>query len=403
MSLYFLKPTQSLKPEQVAEIQGEYGPLTISERLVQKIWVRGDFRQSGLKTLEGRQLELLNLGNWNQLDGPDFKNVSLLIDGKPVHGDAELHFYDSDWEAHGHDKDSAFANVVLHILVFPPKKRTRAARCNVKHSLLFIDLLPQGLESYAEEEMLEVLATGDELALEEHLLSLDLEGRVSRLMKAARKRWKGKVEFARKRLELLGWEEACHQTAMEILGYRYNRPAMLFVAGDYTLGALRSGSYTAEEIFEAGRGRWRLRGSRPANQPKQRLVQYLEWVAERPQWPEDLTGWGTGILKHLQTSAGNPSRKGLNLKMWKQKCAEQVIASKVGGTRIENLVCDGFLPLLAAHSNEDFFLPWYHWYPGDAPSALKQLYSRLSEGRSALGPGSNGSYQGLIGCLLEKP
>jgi len=60
----------------IAEIEGEYGPLTISERMVQKIWAKGDFRKSDLKTLEGAHLEILDLGQWNLLAGPDFKQVS---------------------------------------------------------------------------------------------------------------------------------------------------------------------------------------------------------------------------------------------------------------------------------------------------------------------------------------
>ena len=147
------------------------------------------------------------------------------------------------------------------------------------------------MESYAEEEVLGALSAGEESELEETLLSLRLEDRKSRLMNAARKRWIGKVNYARKRLELLGWEEACHQTAMEILGYRFNRSVMLFLAGDYSLEALRSGGFSAETIFEAGKGRWKLRGSRPANHPKNRIDQYLSWVAARPQWPSGLEDW----------------------------------------------------------------------------------------------------------------
>ena len=207
------------------------------------------------------------------LAGPDFKNVVLRIDGELLHGDAELHFFESDWDAHGHGKDPAFDDVILHILVFPPKPRTSPTRCSIEHSLLFIDLLPQGLESYAEEEVLGALADGETTALEERLLILPLEQRQEKLLKAAKSRWLGKVDYARKRLEILSWENACHQTAMEILGYRYNRAVMLFLAGDYTLEAIRSGSHSVEDIFRAGKGRWKLSGSRPANHPKIRLDQ----------------------------------------------------------------------------------------------------------------------------------
>ena len=391
-----------MKPEIVAEIEGEYGPLTVSERLVQKIWARGEFRRDNLQTLEGKSLEIRDLGTWNLLSGPDFKNVSLVIDGEAVNGDAELHFFDSDWEAHGHESDPAFNHVVLHILVFPPKKRRAPVRCSVEHSLLFLDLLPQGLEAYAEEEVLGALSAGDESALEEALLSLPLENRKTKLTEAARKRWTGKVTFARKRIELIGWDEACHQTALEILGYRYNRAAMLFLAGDYTLNALRSGDYTAEKLFEAGKGRWKLRGSRPANHPRQRLKQYLEWVRARPHWPQQLKEWGQVAHGFVRDCPGDATRKTLGIAELKKALSSDVLNDSVGGTRIENLVCDGFLPLLSAQTGDDCFSIWYQWFPGDVPSVLKQLFSRLGEGASKLGPSCNGGYQGMIGCMLEK-
>ena len=49
-----------MKPQIVAEIEGEYGPLTVTEELVQKIWARGDFRRTDLQTQEGADLEILD-------------------------------------------------------------------------------------------------------------------------------------------------------------------------------------------------------------------------------------------------------------------------------------------------------------------------------------------------------
>ena len=75
-----------MKPETIAEIEGEYGPVTISERLVQKIWARGEFRRTDLRTREGATLEIVDLGKWNLLGGPDFKGVAILVDGVSYRG-----------------------------------------------------------------------------------------------------------------------------------------------------------------------------------------------------------------------------------------------------------------------------------------------------------------------------
>lgn len=390
-----------MKSEFVAEIEGEYGPLTISEHLVQKIWARGDFLKFGIKTLEGSALEILNLGQWNLLAGPDFKGVSIKVDGQIIHGDAELHFFDSDWGSHGHESDTEFRNVILHILVFPPKKRNRPIQCSVPHSLLFLELLPQGLESYAEEEALGSLTIGDESDLEIELMSLPLEERMSVLEEGARKRWQGKLGYARSRIQTLGWEEACHQTALEILGYRYNRTTMLFIGGDYSLEALRSGKFSASELFEAGKPRWRVSGTRPANHPKQRLRQYNEWVSLKPFWPVDLEKFKINAPRYEGSNWAALSRKELGLRMLKNKISEEVMADTIGGSRIENLVCDGFLPLLSAHKAKDLFPFWYHWYPGDIPESLRKLIRRLWHNGSRTSPICNGGFQGLLQRSLE--
>ena len=322
----------------IAKIEGEYGPLTISERMVQKIWAKGDFRKSDLKTLEGAHLEILDLGQWNLLAGPDFKQVSIKVDGKVKYGDAELHFFDSDWETHNHGSDPAFNNVILHILVFPPKIRKRSIRCSIEHTLLLLDLLPQGLESYAEEEALGALISGDETGLEESLLEQTFEVRMTLLVETARKRWKAKVAYAKGRLDTLGWEEACHHTALEIMGYRYNRAAMLFLAGDYSLSALRSGNHTASDLYQAGHGRWRTSGTRPANHPRQRLFQYEDWINQRPLWPSDLETLLKRFPQVANSEVLSSTRKSLGLAKIRPLLAENVVGGAVGGTRIENLI-----------------------------------------------------------------
>lgn len=390
-----------MKQVHVAEIEGEYGPLTVSEQLVQKIWARGEFRRTDLFTQEGASLEIVDLGTWNRLAGPDFKNVAIKVDGQPLNGDAELHFFESDWVAHGHERDPAFANVILHILVFPNKSAKQTSGCFVKHSLLFLDLLPQGLESYAEEEALGVLAAGEETALEESFLSVPLSERIPQLVEAAEKRWSAKVAYAAQRIALLGWEEACHHTALEILGYRYNRAAMLFVAGDYSLKSLRSGGFSAIDLYEAGKGRWRLSGTRPANLPLHRLTQYQDWVESKPHWPGDLESLAADMSGVGSYSVMEIDRKALKISGLRAQISKSIVADFVGGTRIENLICDGFLPLMAARRENSLFAHWYHWFPGDIPSVLKKLIKTTCKDANPKLPLCNGSIQGALQRLIE--
>jgi hypothetical protein len=51
----------------VAEIQGLYGPFTFTERLLQKIWLRGEFDAAHAIAEDGRTLRILSPGRWNLL------------------------------------------------------------------------------------------------------------------------------------------------------------------------------------------------------------------------------------------------------------------------------------------------------------------------------------------------
>lgn len=68
------------------------------------------------KTLSGKRLQVLSPGKINRLPGPDFRDVALLIEGNIIVGDAEFHQKSSEWIKHNHYTDSAYNNVVLHIV-----------------------------------------------------------------------------------------------------------------------------------------------------------------------------------------------------------------------------------------------------------------------------------------------
>ena len=60
------------KYERVEEMQGLYGPFTIAERVVQKIWLRRDFEQTGLRLVDGRSLLIARRANGTSWAGRIF-------------------------------------------------------------------------------------------------------------------------------------------------------------------------------------------------------------------------------------------------------------------------------------------------------------------------------------------
>ena len=65
----------------VEEMPGLYGPFTFSERLLQRLWARGEFDAAGARTADGRAVEILEPGKWNRLGGPDFRGARLRLGG----------------------------------------------------------------------------------------------------------------------------------------------------------------------------------------------------------------------------------------------------------------------------------------------------------------------------------
>ena len=68
-----------------------------------------------LQTTTGEPVEVIDAGLPNTNAGPDFFNAKLKIGGTLWVGNIEVHTLASDWMMHGHDKDAAYDNVILHV------------------------------------------------------------------------------------------------------------------------------------------------------------------------------------------------------------------------------------------------------------------------------------------------
>ena len=389
----------------VAEIQGLYGAFSFPEKLLQKIWLRGDFDRAGLVTTEGRHVRVRHPGKWNLLGGPDFKGARLgFDDGPEIIGDVELHLLADGWAAHGHAADRAYDGVVLHVVLFPPEPGhvTRGGDGSAIPVAALLPLLHHDLEQFAAEEAVELLANRPASRIHEELATLPAAELTQLLNRHAERRWRQKVHFARVRVQRLGWTAACHHAALEILGYRFNRAPMLRIAAAWPLGEWVRPVTDSDAIFAAESGTWSLQGVRPANHPRLRLRQYAAWVRAQPDWPGQLMALGESLPASVLDSATGVARRTGQFAKLRETMAVKLGATAVGGTRLDNLVCDGFLPLLAAISGRDAGGVWFHWYPGDLPPMLPRALRSLGAIDGRAQPASHGAAQGLLGWLLER-
>lgn len=89
----------------------------MTEDFLQYLWKHKKFDITRLKTTRQEDLKLQDVGIHNTDNpGPDFFNALLIIHGQKWAGNVEIHNKSSDWYAHNHENDSAYDNVILHVV-----------------------------------------------------------------------------------------------------------------------------------------------------------------------------------------------------------------------------------------------------------------------------------------------
>ena len=143
----------------------------------------------------------------------------------------------------------------------------------------------------------------------------------------------------------------------------------------------------------------------PANHPRVRLGQYAAWTRAVPAWPEHLVQLADKIPALSGNGTGGPTpgvRRQFGLTALRGCFVREITGGAVGGTRFDNLMCDGFLPLLSARMERSFFLFWFHWYAGDLPPRLATVLRSLGVFQGRAQPACHGPAQGLLGWMLAR-
>ena len=88
----------------------------MKEDFLHYIWRYKKFDFNSLYTSRGEILTIENVGSYLENAGPDFFNGQITIDGQKWAGNIELHLKSSDWYVHHHEQDTAYENVILHVV-----------------------------------------------------------------------------------------------------------------------------------------------------------------------------------------------------------------------------------------------------------------------------------------------
>jgi len=86
------------------------------ESFLHYVWQMQYFRKDYLSTTSGEAIEILWPGQINSDAGPDFSGARIKIGTMNWVGSVEIHTTSSAWIEHQHTNDSAYDNVILHVV-----------------------------------------------------------------------------------------------------------------------------------------------------------------------------------------------------------------------------------------------------------------------------------------------
>ena len=217
------------------------------EQLLHYTWKHKLYPLKELTTSDGQRVEIVDPGLHNRNAGPDFFNAKIRIGSTMWVGNVEIHDKSSDWYQHGHDKDSRYDNVVLHVAA---ELDTEVMKSNGEY-------VPQLQLSVPED----VMQHYDELQRTDeyppcYKVIPDLSALIIHSWMAAlqTERLEQKTEAIRKRAELCNgsWEDAYFVTLARNYGFGINGEVFEQWAYNIPLNAVahhRDDLFQIEAIF----------------------------------------------------------------------------------------------------------------------------------------------------------
>lgn len=196
------------------------------EALLQYCWKHRILPLGELMTTDGRRVEVIDPGLQNRDAGPDFFNGKVKIDGEMWVGNIEIHIDAQDWFRHGHDRDEAYDNVILHVVSKPSAQ---------PHLPELVVTVPQYIKDNYQE-LLSVDSYPPCYKVIPQLSSLKVHSWMAALQT---ERLQQKTEQIMQRLKLLSgdWEHAYFVTLARTLGFGSNSDALEMWATNMNLKA----------------------------------------------------------------------------------------------------------------------------------------------------------------------
>ncbi|MGB8492034.1 MAG: DUF2851 family protein [Bacteroidales bacterium] len=88
----------------------------MKEEFLHYLWKYRLYDPDLLTDSMNNRIIVIHPGEYNRDSGPDFFNARISVEGTEWAGNVEIHTRSSHFEAHGHNTDKAFDNVILHVV-----------------------------------------------------------------------------------------------------------------------------------------------------------------------------------------------------------------------------------------------------------------------------------------------
>jgi hypothetical protein len=218
----------------------------VSERLAQCIWYDQRLQCENLRTADGRPVKIISAGAWNTERGPDFQRASIQIAGaEPQSGDIEVHLLANEWYHHGHERDHAYDNVMLHVVMWktPNDRPTMTRGGKLVPQLELAAQLDAPIEVLYDEMDTDAYPYANHLHVgrcEKFLNAMGWDGALA-LLESAGDEWftQKKRKFLRA-IGRVGPAQAFYEGWMEALGYKANKKPFKLLAQRLPLSAVEN-------------------------------------------------------------------------------------------------------------------------------------------------------------------
>jgi hypothetical protein len=218
----------------------------MEEKFLYHIWDEGHLSPE-LQTISGKRLKVVYPGQYNTARGPDFFNCILDLGGETIRGAVEIHLLTNDWQAHNHQEDIYYNDVILHVVL----KHNNPYAYTVREDGKPVEILE--IQNQLSEDITKLIRMHNQesrrLTYCDLLSAIDTDYLSAILTQAGLRRFWTKVKRFNAALAMSSFDQVLYEGLMEAIGYSSNKMNTLMIAHSLNLESLKQ--YKAEGMSSA--------------------------------------------------------------------------------------------------------------------------------------------------------